>query len=702
MPMMDRRSVLRAMAGLAGTFVVTARAHAQTNATSPLQGPAAAEGSLADRGTFRFPQGVASADPLPDQIILWTRVESTAGETGAVSVTVEMAPDESFAEIVLTRTVAVTQASDHTLRIIARGLNPDTFYFYRFRAGADVSRTGRTRTAPAPEADRAVRFAFASCQNYEQGFYGAWARMVADDTARPAGEQLDFVLFLGDFIYEVRGDRHGIDMRTDPQWLRGADGAARGIPPFPDGSAEWPATAYNTYPGAKNAVSLADYRHLYKLYLTDPHLQDARARWPFVSTWDDHEFTNDAWQSFDTYFNDGNGAQRRKVAANQAWFEFIPALLTGAGPARDFSPASVKDQAPPEGAPPRDPDTAAALATMRIYRAFRFGRHCELVLTDLRSYRSAPVYTRALKEKLGPLAPVDVVRALDAGRNAFGEPPGPASFEGQLGPVANPRADADPGTHLGDEQREWFLATLKSSTATWKIWGNSTPALPMRLDLSSIWFSQMKDVVLGTDGWQGYPGELRALMTELRMAGVTNLVSCAGDYHLHAAGTLPLDPQAPWTGTAAVEIACAGISSEPQFALVEPATQGSSAFRAMALIERDDARVVNWNRTVTAGAFSGLVMGFTDWEWLADLFRTNPNPWIAFFDAAANGYGLVTLAADRVEASLVATAPATQDYGPDGAPRIYEARFRIEPWGPGEDPRLERLPIQGAAPFPIS
>ncbi len=118
--------------------------------------------------------------------------------------------------------------------------------------------------------------------------------------AAPAGEQIDFVLHTGDFINE----------RVFPKRYRGGD-QPRLPPPFPDGAND----DSNDY-----AVSLADYRHLYKTYLGDPHLQAARARWPFVCTWDDHEFSNNGYQSYSTYGGENRPDPQRKLNANQAWF----------------------------------------------------------------------------------------------------------------------------------------------------------------------------------------------------------------------------------------------------------------------------------------------------------------------------------------------------------------------------------------------
>lgn len=179
--------------------------------------------------------------------------------------------------------------------------------------------------APSPDADRPVRFAYASCQAYEAGYYGVYRTLINEDKEAPPEENLDFVLHLGDFIYEGLGY-----------------GDAQSVPPFPSGGQHGEDT-----PHAKTAN---DYRHLCRTYLSDPHLQAARARWPFLHVWDDHEFTNDAWQSAATYDSEADSAQSRKGAANRAWFEYIPARLSdhegdegGTSHAQDFRPAEVTD-----------------------------------------------------------------------------------------------------------------------------------------------------------------------------------------------------------------------------------------------------------------------------------------------------------------------------------------------------------------------
>ena len=150
-----------------------------------------------------YPQGVASGDPVPDSVILWTRRAPDAG-VSAHRLMVEVASDEAFAHIVARGDVEVSAATDWTCRFLAAGLRPAREYWYRFvdEAG-NMSRVGRTLTAPAANDDRPVRFAFVSCQDVTNGALNAYRRMIYEDVRRPRAEQLSFVLHLGDFIYEI-------------------------------------------------------------------------------------------------------------------------------------------------------------------------------------------------------------------------------------------------------------------------------------------------------------------------------------------------------------------------------------------------------------------------------------------------------------------------------------------------------------------
>jgi alkaline phosphatase D len=693
MPTISRRSFLKNFTAIAGCFVATAAV--------PFA-PAYAMGVTVNPA--RFPQGLASGDPQPDAILLWTRAvpDMPAGE---VELVCQVATDEAFEKVVIEEWMTVTAESDFTARFFAQGLSPDTRYYYRFLANGEVSpHTGRTRTAPALDAEREMRFAFTSCQNYERGFYGSWSRLVADDVSAPEDEQLDFVLFLGDFIYEVIGDvPKGVD-------------ASRKIAPFPDGSAPWVPDGTKPYwtPGATWAVTVDDYRHLYKTYLSDPDLQAARARFPFICTWDDHEFTNDSWQAHDTYFGDGEPAQPRKVAANQAWFEFIPAILSESKPvagieqnASDFKSTNVQlsaYEAYDDALLNTNQDSLAALATMTIYRSLSFGKMLDLVVTDLRSYRSPPIVTEPVKELLGGSSRINAVRiikALDAGRTANGGNPD-QKLAYQDREIDNPRLDSPMGTCMGAEQKAWFKETMKASTAKWRIWANSIPALSMRLNLSQVPSTELEDAYLGVDAWQGFPGELNELMSFVKQEGISNLVSCSGDYHTSAAGRLSVDPDAEDLEFAAVDFATTSISSGNLFSGAEASLDEDNPFRPFVVYESGGKLVENFNNTIVNGVRSGLAANYTGSSMISSFLSTDrASPGLDFMDSNAHGYCLATVGTDSTEVTLVNVGSISQKPDANGQPVLRRTTFNVPSWSDGGSPTLSAPSFSGTPPFPF-
>ncbi len=140
-----------------------------------------------------FPQGVASGDPQPEAVMLWTRAVPATGSGNAVRLLLQLSTDSNFTTLLLQEEVHTNAGSDYTVRAYIDGLAPDTQYFYRFLgANESASRIGRTRTAPAPGQARKVNLAFASCQNYEQAYYGSWARMLAGRPERCRGRPHTF------------------------------------------------------------------------------------------------------------------------------------------------------------------------------------------------------------------------------------------------------------------------------------------------------------------------------------------------------------------------------------------------------------------------------------------------------------------------------------------------------------------------------
>jgi len=625
-----------------------------------------------------FPQGVASGDPQPEGIMLWTRAVPPPDFSGPVPLLLELDTEPDFPGPLVRARVQADAAADFTVRAYIEGLAPDTQYYYRFLGGDNsVSRTGRTRTAPGPEQASRVNLAFASCQSFEQAHYGAWARMLAEDRAADKQDRIQFVLHLGDFIYERC-------------WHKRVDGTdqAREVPPFPDGVT----TADYHY-----AVSLADYRHLYKTYLSDPHLQAARANWPFVCTWDDHEFSNDCFQAYSTY---GDGARleaARKEHANQAWFEYVPAVLgeLRQQPAYDFRPQSLgKGDAA---------DNQAAVDSLCIYRKLGWGKLLDIVLTDSRSYRSPPCLPAGFAASLGlPLSTVKLVEIADGGTAYNGGQP-PDTLPYGDGTTPNPARHRAPGTMLGLAQRDWLLTTLASSTAPWKLWGNAMPLIPMRLDMSSLPFAGYEDAIYNIDGWAGYPHEVNVLMHSLEESDVTGVVSLSGDHHLHGAGTVNRSASDPELPPVAVDFTVAGISSSPVFGDVLAAAQGDHPdFGTLVYRETGQGLEPVWQMSLLDGVLPASIYNETGMYTAARWLGPNPaNPGLRYLDTTCNGYGLARFDSGEMQVRFVALEDCRADFAEPPAIR-YTADFRLPLWGPGQPPGLAGPAFSGVAPFPFS
>lgn len=273
---MSRRAMLRRAAGLAAAAMLT---------------PSAARRAFGQRFTaYPFTLGVASGCPTPDGVVLWTRLapEPFAPDGGMAESRVELrwevARDERFAEIVKRGSVWTAPELAHSVHVEVAGLEPARWYFYRFIIAQETSPVGRTRTAPAADAavDR-LRFAFASCQQFEQGYFAAYRHMAAED--------LDLVAFLGDYIYEE----------------------------------SWGSNLVRRHHGPE-ARTLDGYRARYAQYKGDPDLQHMHAAAPWIVTWDDHEVDNDYAGAISEHL-EANFLARR-AAAYRAYFEHMPLRLS--------------------------------------------------------------------------------------------------------------------------------------------------------------------------------------------------------------------------------------------------------------------------------------------------------------------------------------------------------------------------------------
>ncbi|HEU4422719.1 MAG TPA: alkaline phosphatase D family protein [Pilimelia sp.] len=323
---LSRRQALTGAVAVAGAAALTG-ASARPAVAQPVAGEAA---------PAPFALGVASGDPLPDGVVLWTRLvrdRYAAASLGARPIPVQwqVAADERFRRVVRSGVAAARPALAHSVHVDVRGLEPGREYFYRFRGCGEVSPTGRTRTAPARHADpRRLRLGLVSCQDLQNGYWPALSGLAAED--------LDLVLHVGDYIYEYDPDSR-----------------------FPDRAHVPPETL-----GLDQLRTLDDYRNRHAQYKSDPALQAAHAVSAWVATWDDHETENNYADLVDEVDDTGPARQtpeefaRQRANAYQAYYEHMPIRAR-------LVPGSSR---------------------MRIYRRFDFGRLVRFNVLDTRQYRT--------------------------------------------------------------------------------------------------------------------------------------------------------------------------------------------------------------------------------------------------------------------------------------------------------------------------
>jgi alkaline phosphatase D len=312
----DRRRFLTGVAGVAGAAALAKLPVGRATAAPRPAG-----------GEYPFKLGVASGDPAATGVVLWTRLAPQPFEAGGgmparrVTVQWQLAGDKRFRQVVRHGTAWALPQLGHSVHVEVGGLRPDREWFYRFRYRNEVSPAGRTRTA-VPAGVAGSTLAFASCQAWDSGYYPSYRHMAQED--------LDLVLHLGDYVYEGGIAADGGYRRTPtPEVLRDAP------------------------------RDLERWRMQYALYKSDPDLQAAHARFPWMVTWDDHEVQNDYANTQSQYEGDISAL---RAAAYQAWYEHQP----------------VRAPARPDADGPR------------VYRRLRWGNLVQLDVVDGRQDRSVP------------------------------------------------------------------------------------------------------------------------------------------------------------------------------------------------------------------------------------------------------------------------------------------------------------------------
>ena len=691
MPRLDRRQFLKLAAAL-GATLAWGCAHVRPSSSG-----------WRERRDL-YPQGVASGDPDDNSVLLWTRRPYADGRKDA-TLLVEVADDPAFTRVIATTSARVLAQADWTCRVLVGGLHPAHEYWYRFvDEDGYGSRIGSTLTAPAPDDARPARFAFVSCQCLPEGAMNAYRKMIFEDERAGPEERIGFVLHLGDFIYEV--------VQYPDQVKNGRYDRLITFPiKYPKGK-----------PVAKNRFwvpdSLEDYRVAYKAYLQDPDLQDARARWPFVCIWDNHEISWNGWQSIQEFAGTDGWvpAQTLKVAGNQAWFEYQPARVLPPGSKLDtFNAPNVQDVPLKvtdfdDTGLGTEANNLAAINSLIIYRALRWGRHIDLILTDQRSFRSRDPGNH---DEINPLfegdtlgfVPEQLWAQLDAGRDyANGHPPAKLTFGNKS--VPNYRAGEAPQTMLGAKQKAWFLERLRGAEATWKIWGTSLGTPDQRVDPQNLpaalgkWPDGAGFGLMATYDWGGMYCERAEIFDAVRDGGITGFAILAGDRHSF------------WAGYAAKALPPAAF--EPvgvTFVGGSISSVGSAEANEHNLKKDDPQRplyVANpgggppqttMNLLLHHGVRSAL-----EYAQSGDLAKahavSNPDlaPHLTFVDVGGHGYGTV-----RVDASAMVTEfvciprPIERSPGEDGGPLRYRVRHEVPLWRAGERPQMRQKVVEGDA-----
>ncbi|MWG36297.1 alkaline phosphatase D family protein [Halomarina oriensis] len=306
-----------------------------------------------------FPQSVASGGPTPSGVILWTRLSPDAFDSDS-PLAVRVATDPDFEDVVFDGVVTDgdrIRAHDYTVKVDLDGhLDAGRTYHYQFVYDGTASRSGRCRTLPHPEdAPESVSFAVLACQNYLNGYYGAFHHVAEED--------VDFLVHVGDFIYESdAGDFKGL------------------------GSYDYEGRTLDLPSGHSRVDDLDDYRYLHRVYREDGFLQAALERHTLIAGWDDHELVNDVYWDYTTDAPNGDHPRSDDpeymteliADAMHAWWEYIPARVS------------------------YDPNGEALQERFQLWRSFEFGDLVTLAMTDERLFRDPPREAIPTPDNVGP------------------------------------------------------------------------------------------------------------------------------------------------------------------------------------------------------------------------------------------------------------------------------------------------------------
>lgn len=446
---LNRRDLLRVGAGGVGTVVFGIASGCAANYVPPPNGTP-------------FTLGVMSGLHDPDAVVLWTRLDPTQA-AGTTTVSWQIATDPAMSTVIRRGSSSADPSRDHTVKVLVEGLEPDRSYWYRFDVDGVASRVGRARTLPSPGAAvRSLSVVVASCQNWANGWYHAWKGIAAED--------VDAVLWLGDYIYE--SGTSVLSARVD---------------------------------SVGEATTLEQYRAKYRMYRSDPALQDGHAAHPFVPVRDDHELFNDCDRFSMLQFPE------RAAASYQAWFDYMPVM-------------------PIDGT--------------RVYRSYRWGDLAVIPMLDSRQYRDrgANGFQGSTKPPIVGIG--DVVREAQLpGRSMLGEE--------QRGWLLDTIDEA------------------QAEGVRWKLLGNPVMMTPTRaIDLDEPGIRKLfpdlprnEGLFINMDAWNSYLWERQLLFDHWHANSVDSIAVLTGDIHSFWRARQRLDMEDEASPVVATEYVTGSISS---------------------------------------------------------------------------------------------------------------------------------------------
>ncbi len=447
-----------------------------------------------------FSLGVSSGDPRAGSVVLWTRLAPdplNGGGMGNANVQVqwEISTDPGMAVTIAAGNVVAKAVNGHAVHVVAGGLPPDSWLYYRFTAMGETSRIGRTRTFPIPGFPVRMRCGLVSCQNFAQGFFTAYKDLAEQD--------LDFVFFVGDYIYE-------------------------------EGAQTNPVVPGRNHIGAE-IFSVADYRNRYALYRLDAHLQDAHARFPFVMTPDDHEVDNNyaGTHAEETAPFQGADFLQRRKNAYQVYSEMTPLR-----PENQLKPNKN---------------------SLTLYRQLKFGGLANIFVLDTRQFRT----DQPAQDGFGSTDPDSVALEGALGEKIYDA----NGINDPAATMMGPTQEAWLANGLQTSRAKWNIIAQQVMVTPWNLVRTAAlniqfnPAIPPALKTQLLAAVAQVDNFFNVDAWDGYPAARARLLQMLATIKPNNPIVLSGDIHSAWAANLLTDFSNPASDLIAAEFVGTSISS---------------------------------------------------------------------------------------------------------------------------------------------